>query len=135
MSVLMSVLRSHVLDDNDEVIHRHKVPDSSSDRKFEFLSQLGLYVLKRSLNLVNEGRARIDRGTNKVDGFGYFRRDLVVPGPTLPTSAEVCPFLKHDIHKRLLLPGTAAAHDTLHEVFCRLPIVRCDFRVSSLVLI
>ena len=133
MPVLMSVLRSHVLDDNDEVVHRHKVPGFSSDRKSEFLPQLGLYVLGRSLDLANGGRARVDRGTNKVDGFGYFRRDLVVPGPTLPTSAEVCPFLKHGRHGRLLLPGTAAAHDTLHEVFCRLPIVRYGFRVSSLV--
>ena len=133
MPVLMPILRPHMLDDNDEVVHRHKVPGSSSGRKSEFLPQLGLYILGRSLDLANGGRARVDKGTNKVDGFGYFRRDLVVPGPTLPTSAEVCPFLKHGIHGRFLLPGTAAPHDTLHEVFCRLPIVRCGSRVSSLV--
>ena len=133
MPVLMPVLRPHVLDDNDEVVHRHKVPGSLSGQKSEFLLQLSLYVLGRSLDLTNGGRARVDRGTNKVDGFRYFRRDLVVPGPTLPTSAEVCPFLKHGIHGRLLLPGTAAAHNTLHEVFCHLPIIRCGSRVSSLV--
>ena len=98
MPVLMPVLRPHVLDDNDEVIHRHKVPSSSSNRESEFLPQLDLYVLKRSSDLANGGRARADGGTNKVDRFGYFGKDLVVSRPTLSVSAEVCPFLKHDVH-------------------------------------
>ncbi len=98
MSILMSILLPHVFNDNDEVIHRHEVPSSSSNRKFEFLPQLRLYVLGRSLDLTNQGRARMSESTNKVDGFEYFRRDLVIIRPTLSTSAEVCSFLKHDVH-------------------------------------
>ena len=35
--VLMPVLRPYVLDDNDKVVHGHKVPGSSSSRESEFL--------------------------------------------------------------------------------------------------
>lgn len=110
-----------------------EVPGSSSSRKSEFLPQLRLYVLGRPLDLTNQGRARMGGKTNKVDGFGYFRRDLVITRPTHPTSAEVCPFLKHGVHRRLLLTGTAAAHKTLYEVLCRFNIVRVGTRVSSIV--
>ena len=56
MPVLMPVLRPHVLDDNDEVVYRYKVPGSSSSRESEFLPQLGLYVLRRSSDLANGGK-------------------------------------------------------------------------------
>lgn len=74
------------------------MPGSSSSRKSEFLPQLRLYVLGRPLDLTNQGRVRMGGKTNKVDAFGYFRRDLVITRPTLPTSDEVCPFLKHGVH-------------------------------------
>lgn len=133
MSVLIPILLPHVLNDNGEVVHRHEVPGPSSSRKSEFLLQLGLYILGRSLDLTNRGKARMGGSTDKVDGFEYFRRDLIITRPTLPTSAEVYPFLKHAIYGRFLLPSTAAAHDTLHKVLCRLPLVRCGPRVSPLI--
>ena len=68
-----------------------------------------------------------------TSGFGDLRRDLIITKPTLPTSAEVYPFLKHGIYRRFLLPGTAAVHDTLHRVVCRFSLVRCPSRVSPLI--
>ena len=122
-----------MFDDNNEVVHRHEVPGSASSRKSEVLPQLGLYILGSPLNLTNRRRARIGGSTNKVDRFEYLGRDLVITRPTLSTSAEVCPFLKYGVHRRILLASTAAAHDTLHEMFYRFSIVRCGSRVPPLV--
>lgn len=45
MSVLMPIYLQYVFDDDDEVVHRHKVPGSSGSRQSEFFPQFCLYVL------------------------------------------------------------------------------------------
>ena len=129
----MLILRLYILNDNDEVVHYCKVLGLLGGQKSEFLPQLNLYILGRSLNLANGGKAKINKGINKVNGFGYFKRDLVIPGPTLPINTEVCPFLKHNIYGWLFFPNIIAAYDTLYKMFNRLFIIRCNSNVSSLV--
>ena len=115
------------------MIHRHKVPGPASRRKSEFFPQLGLYILRSRLEWPFGGRARNGGSTNKIDRLGHFSRNLVIAWPTLPASAKVGPFLKHVVHRRFFLASTAAAYDTLHKMFGRLPIVWCSARVSLLI--
>ena len=42
----MLIFCSYILNDNDKMIYYYKVSNSLNGRKFEFLSQLDLYVLK-----------------------------------------------------------------------------------------
>ena len=135
MFVLMSIFRSYVFNDNDEMIHRHKMLNSLNDRKFKFLSQFNLYVLKKSLNFANKRKARINKSTNKIKKFEYFRKNFINFESTFSISVEVYSFLKHNIHERFFFTGTAAAHDIFHEMFCCFFIVRHDFRIFSFVFI
>lgn len=66
---------------------------------------------------------------NKVNRFRHLRRNFIFARPLLPTSAKVCPFLKHSVHKQFLLTGTGAAHNTFYEVLCRFNIVRTGTRI------
>jgi len=93
-----------------------------------------LYVLVISSDLANgeEGQSKA-LGTNKIDRLRHLRRDLLVARPSLPTSAKVCPLLKHGVYRRFFLPSTAAAHNTLYEVLCRFYSVRTGTRVPSTV--
>ena len=78
MSVLTLIICLYVLDDNNKMIHYHKMSNLSNNRKFEFLSHFNLYILKKLLNFVNEERARINKNMNKVNKFKFFKRNLVV---------------------------------------------------------
>jgi hypothetical protein len=91
-----------------------------------------LYVLVRPSDLARgeEGQSE-GLDTNKIDRFRDLRRDLIVARPSLPTGTKVCPLLKHSIHRRFLLTGTGAAHNTLYEVLCRFYIVRTGTQVPS----
>ena len=113
----MSIFRSYIFNNNDEVIYHHKLLNLSNDRKFEFLSQFDLYVLKKLLNFTNEKRAKVNKDTNKVNEFEYFKKKFIVFESTFLISVKICLFLKHNIHKRLFFFDTAVTHDTFHKIF------------------
>ena len=95
--VLMSILHSYILDDNNEMIHRHKMSNLLNDWKFEFFLQFDLYILKRSLNFANEERVKVNKDTNKRYKFEYFKKDLVILESTFSINIKICSFLKYDI--------------------------------------
>ena len=78
MFILILIFYLHVLDNNDEMIHRHKMLNSSNNRKSKFLSQFNLYVLKKSSNFANEEKTKTNEDTNKINKFKYFEKNLVV---------------------------------------------------------
>ena len=78
MFVLISVFRLYMFNDNDKVIHCHKILNLLNNWKFEFLSQLNLYILKKLLNFANEKKAKVKKDTNKIDKFEYFKKNFIV---------------------------------------------------------
>ena len=47
MFILMSIFHLYVFNDNNKMIHRHKMSNSLNNRKFELLLQLNFYILKK----------------------------------------------------------------------------------------
>ena len=131
----MSIFRSYVFNNNNEIIYCHKMLNLSNNQKFKFLSQFNLYVLKKSFNFASEKKARVNKSINKINKFEYFRRNFVIFKSTFLINVKVCLFLKHDICKRFLFIDTAVAHNIFYKIFYRLFIVRCNFRISFLIFI
>ena len=76
-----------------------------------------LYVLRKSLNFANEKRAKVNRNTNKINEFKYFKRNFVVFESTFLINVEICLFLKHNIREQSLLINTEVAHDIFYKTY------------------
>ena len=80
-------------------------------------------------------KTRINKDTNKVNEIEKFEGDFIVLESIFSINVEIYLFLKHYIHELFLFINITVAYDILYEILYCLSIVRCNFKVSSLVFI